>query len=54
MFDHSFPACAVVVVVVVVVFLKVDTYSTLLGQDLSTVAQRAETTLAECSLTSCV
>ena len=50
MFDHSFPACAF--------SLKWGLarrahYFHFLGQDQSTVAQRAETTVAECSLTSC-
>ena len=31
-----------------------QTFSTLLGQDQSTVAQRAETTMTECSMTSCM
>ena len=51
MFDHSAPACAFF-------FFLVDissrTLIPLLCQDQSTVAQRAETTVAECSLTSCV
>ena len=50
MFDHSFPACAFLFL-----FFKVEnrlrTLISLLGQDQSTVAQRAETTVAECSLT---
>ena len=51
-FDDSFPACAF--------FFFFKWRSALahqfhfLGQDQSTVAQRAETTVAECSLTSCV
>ena len=59
MFHHSFPAWAVFVVVVVVVVFEVEISSRrllpfFLCQDQSTVAQRAETTVAECSLVSCV
>ena len=43
MFDESFPACVFVVV-----------FEVEIGQDQSKVAQRAETTVDECSLTSCV
>ena len=50
--DHSFPACAFLLF-----FFKVENTSRtlipLLGQDQSTVAQRAETTVAQRSLTSC-
>ena len=46
MFDHSFPAC-----VFFFFFLK---WRHSLGQDQSTVAERAETTVAECFLTNCV
>ena len=49
MLDHSFPTCT---------FFKVETSSRTLillcRPDQSTVAKRAETTVAECSLTSCV
>ena len=48
MFDNLFPACAF--------FFKVEissrTLIPLFGPDQSTVAQRAETTVTECSLTS--
>ena len=49
MFDNPLPACALI-------FFEVEissrTLIPLLSQDQSTVAQRAETTVAECSLTS--
>ena len=51
-FDDSFPACAFFF------FLKWKSVRTpqfhFLGEDQSTVAQRAETTVTECSLTRCV
>ena len=53
MFDHSFPACAFFFF-----FFEVEissrTLGHSLGQDKSTVARRAETTVTECSLTNCV
>ena len=55
-FDKSFSACAFLFVYLFS-FLSGDpftyTNSTFSGQDQSTVAQRADTTVAECSLTSC-
>ena len=55
MFDHSVPACSFFFFFF---FLKrglarVHQFDSL-GKDQSTVAQRAETTVAECFLTSCV
>ena len=62
MFNNSFSACAFFFLFLVFFFLsflyKVEisshTLIPLFGQDQSTVAQRAETTVTECSLTSCV
>ena len=52
------PSFFVVVVVVVVFFVKWKSYRVhqfnFLGRDQSTVAQEAETTVTECSMTSCV
>ena len=53
MFDQSFPACAFFFFFFEVK-ISTRTNSTVLGQDQSTVAQPAETTVAECSMTSCV
>ena len=53
MFDCSFPACAFLFLFFFFLLSGdwiAHTNSTLLGQDQSTVAQRAETTVAECSL----
>ena len=50
MFDNSFSACAFFPPEVVEISSR--TLIPLLGQDQSTVAQRAETTVTECSLTS--
>ena len=47
MFDRSFPACAFFF------FFRAHLFRSLF-QDQSTVAQPAEITVAECSLTSCV
>ena len=52
MFDHSFPACACFFIFKVEI--NSGTLIPLFCQNQSTVAQRAETTVAECSLSSCV
>ena len=54
MFDHSFPACAFVFVVEVEISSRELALLHSLCQDQSTVAQRAETTVAECSLMVCL
>ena len=55
MFDHFFPACAFFFLFFFfLVEISSRTLIPLFGQDQSTVGQRAETTVAECSLTSCV
>ena len=56
MFDRSFPECAFLFVCLFVLKWRLarthEFHS--LGQDQSTVAKRAETTVAECSQASCV
>ena len=53
MFDHLFPVCALVFFFFFEVEISSRTLILFSCQDLSTVAQRAETTVAECSLTGC-
>ena len=58
MIDHSFPACAFLLLLLGGGGLEAEisscTLIPLLGQDQSIVAQQTETTVGECSLTSCV
>ena len=48
----------IIIIIIIIIILSGDllapTNSTLLGQDQSTAAQRAETTVTECSPMSCV
>ena len=54
MFEHSFPACPFLNFIFAQWRLACAHQFHSLGQGQSTVAQRAETIVAKCSLTSCV
>ena len=53
MFDHSFPACAFFLFLLICRLARTPSFHSL-GQDQSTVAQKAEMTATECSQMSCV
>ena len=53
-FDESFPACFYFFFYALKWTLTLARQFQFLGKDKSTVAQRAETTVSECFLTSCV